>query len=72
MKVKYVLLFCLGIIIAIAGFDIYLYADGVAGNSITQIIIRASKHYPIVPATIGFVMGALFFHFFDTTSEGDK
>lgn len=54
---------------AIAGFDIYLYSDNVPDNSISQIVIWLSHTVPLVPAAIGFFMGGLFFHFFDTYSQ---
>jgi hypothetical protein len=46
--------------------------DDVNGNSITQIVTSLSYSYPLIPASIGFLMGFLFAHFFDTTSQPKK
>lgn len=69
MTTKHVLLFCLGIIAVIAGFDIYLYADAIPQNSITQITIRLSKEYQIIPWGIGFLMGYITAHFYDPKAQ---
>lgn len=60
-----VLLSCLAIFAAIIAYDVYLYSDGVAGNSITQSVIYYSDIYPILPWVIGFLMGYLVSHFWD-------
>lgn len=57
---------------SIAGFDIYLYSDGVSGNSISQVIIDASTKYALIPWFVGFLMGGLTFHFFDNYVEPRK
>ncbi len=57
------------LVLFIAGFDIYLYSDSIADNSITQVIIEATKHSPLVPYFIGFLSGFLAAHFFDTYTQ---
>ena len=69
MKPKYVWLFIAGFILAVFVFDVYLYSDGVPGNSITQVIITASGVSNLVPWAVGFLMGFLAAHFFDTYQE---
>lgn len=64
-----VMLICFLIFAAIMGFDAYLYADGVVGNSITQSIIYFASKSALVPAFIGFGMGFLLAHFFDNYQE---
>lgn len=64
-----VMLICVLIFAAIMGFDAYLYSDGVAGNSITQSVIYFASKSALVPAFIGFLMGFLMSHFFDTYAE---
>jgi len=51
----------LGLIIIIALlWDVFLYADKVEDNTISQTIIRLSKRYAVIPFSIGFLMGHLF------------
>lgn len=69
MSRRTVLLIAAGLFIGIFAWDAALYMDDVPGNSITQIVVSLSKEYPVVPAGIGFFMGALFMHFFDTTNQ---
>ena len=64
MKPKHVFFACLGIIAAVLAWDVFLYTDNVAGNSISQVIWDWSRAAPILPAMIGFVVGFLFCHFF--------
>lgn len=60
-------------LVIIAWVDYLRYTDDVPGNSITQIIRRAAKSYPIVPALIGYVLGfvssGLLFHLFDSVEQ---
>lgn len=72
MNKKYVVIFIGVIICLIIGFDIFLYADGVPGNSISQVIIDASRNIPLIPWFVGFLMGGLTFHFFDSYVEPRK
>ncbi len=69
MKPKYVALLCILIFISIIGWDVALYSDSTPKNSITQVVVELSKEWPIIPAAIGFFMGALFIHLFDTTNQ---
>lgn len=64
MKQKHVFLTCLAIIAAVLVWDVYLYADAIPGNSISQVIWDWSHMAPILPAMMGFVVGYLFCHFF--------
>jgi hypothetical protein len=61
-----VAIICVLIIFAILAFDAYLYADGVEGNSISQIIIKwtKEKQVPFIPWLIGLIMGFLGGHLF--------
>lgn len=72
MKKKFVYIFIGVIFLLVVLFDIYLYSDGVPGNSITQVIIEASKASMLVPWGIGLLMGFLGAHFFDNYSEPRK
>lgn len=65
-----VLLACAAIIAVIFALDVYLYSDSLPGNSITQIVIWATEKTPLVPWLIGFTMGFLTAHFFDTKAQG--
>ena len=47
----------------IMAWDVCLYTDAVAGNSITQATIYYSHQYPIIAWAWGFGMGALIGHF---------
>lgn len=38
-------------------WDMWLYADKHPGNSITQVVIKRSKEYPIIAFALGFLMG---------------
>lgn len=69
MSKSRVMLFCFLIFAAIMGFDAFLYSDGVPGNSITQSIIYYASKSALVPYFIGFLMGFLASHFFDTYQE---
>ncbi len=69
MTTKHVGLFILVIFLIILGVDVYLYTDSIQRNSITQVIIDISKVVPLIPWFIGFLMGGLTFHFFDTYKE---
>lgn len=69
MKPKQVLMSIIFIFVAIIGYDIYLYSDGISGNSISQVIIAAAEKSPLVPWFVGFLFGALTMHFFDSYKE---
>jgi len=69
MKPKQVAISIVLIFAAIIAYDIWLYSDGVPGNSISQVIIDLSAISPLVPAFIGFLCGFLFAHFWDTYKE---
>ena len=69
MTKKIVVAVCLSIFLSIFGFDAYLYMDSIPGNSITQVIVSLSKDWPLIPAGIGFFMGGLFMHLFDTSQQ---
>lgn len=43
--------------ILILAYDLYLYNDKVAGNSISQVVIKWSYKYPLIPFVIGFLIG---------------
>jgi len=49
--------------------DVYLYTDNIPGNSISQVIISAAEQSMLIPWFVGFVMGALTFHWFDNYKE---
>lgn len=72
MTKKAVAVTAIAIFLSILIWDAFLYADNVPGNSITQVVIASSKEYPLIPYFIGFLMGFLAAHFFDTSSQGDK
>ena len=57
------------IFVLIAAVDIYLYSDNIERNSITQVVIDATEKTPLVPWAVGFIMGALTFHFFDSYKQ---
>ena len=38
-------------------WDVWLYSDSHPGNSITQVIIKRSKEYPVIAFALGFLMG---------------
>lgn len=58
-----VIAICICIFLAIMGFDLFLYKDDEEDNSISQIIIKYSRH-PFVPWFIGLFMGVLAGHWF--------
>ena len=55
---------CFAIAVLIMVWDGYLYSDDVERNSITQVVIDATKKTPTVPWLIGLGMGYLGGHFF--------
>lgn len=57
------------VFVGIIGFDVYLYSDGTPGNSISQAIIYYSREVLLIPWFIGFLMGFLAAHFFDSYTE---
>lgn len=57
------------IFVAILGFDAWLYADGIPGNSISQVIIEWSEKSALVPWFVGLLMGFLGAHLFDSYKE---
>lgn len=69
MTSKQVAISIIVIFLAIIGYDVWLYSDGIPGNSISQVIIDLSAVSPLVPWLIGFIMGGLTFHFFDSYKE---
>ena len=71
MSKKLVLISIFAIFFAIIGYDIFLYADGISGNSITQVIIATTRDYPIIAWMIGFLMGYLTAHFYDPKEQGE-
>lgn len=50
-------------------FDAVLYADGQPGNSISQSIIYYSHKCLLLPWLVGFIMGFLTSHLFDSYAE---
>lgn len=44
-------------IVCVLIWDVFLYTDKTEGNSITQITIKRSKEYPIIPFLLGFLIG---------------
>lgn len=69
VKKSKVLIGIIVIFLTIIGWDVYLYMDGVAGNSISQVIIELSEKSMLVPWFIGLLMGFLGAHFFDNYKE---
>lgn len=65
MTPQLVLKICGCIFFAILVWDLYLDLDGRKRNTISQAIIDKSKVKPLLPWFIGFVMGALTFHWFE-------
>ncbi len=57
------------IAVAILAWDAMLYADNVPGNSITQVIRSIVEGSPLAAGALGFFLGAIFMHFFDTTEQ---
>lgn len=57
------------VFLLIVGWDIYLYSDGVTGNSISQVIIAYSEKSMMLPWFIGMLMGGLAVHWFDNYKE---
>lgn len=72
MTTKRVWAFIIFIFVLIAAVDIYLYSDSIDRNSITQVIIDSSKDAPLIPWFVGFLMGGLTFHFFDSYKQKRK
>lgn len=66
-----ILYLILAVFVFILGFDVYLYSDGVPGNSISQVIIYYSQKSLLLPWFVGLVMGFLGAHFFDNYKEGE-
>lgn len=69
MQKKLVIIILFSLVLGVLGWDAWLYADQVEGNSISQIIAALSLRYPLIPWFIGCVMGFLGAHFFDTSSQ---
>lgn len=57
------------VFMAIIAWDVWLYLDGVPGNSISQVIISGAEDYPIVAWAVGFLMGFLTAHWFDPKAQ---
>ena len=57
------------IAIGIIVWDVALYSDNIPGNSITQVIRSIVEGSPLAAGALGFVLGAIFMHFFDTTEQ---
>lgn len=55
---------CIGLLVIILIWDLFLYKDSVKRNSISQVVIDYSKKYPMLPAIIGFSMGLLIGHWY--------
>lgn len=72
MTTKRVWIFIFCVILLIGATDVYLYSDSIDRNSISQVIIDSSQLTPLIPWFIGFIMGALTFHFFDTYKQKNK
>lgn len=45
------------ITILILMFDLWLYNDGVEGNTISQVVIKYSYKYPMIPFVLGVLLG---------------
>ena len=69
MTTKYTWYFILFISVLIGGMDVYLYNDSIDRNSISQVIIDAANISHLIPYAIGFLSGALAFHFFDNYTQ---
>ena len=69
MSKRTVLIISVLIFAAIMGFDVYLYSDGIPGNSISQTVIYYGQKSMLIPWAIGFLMGFLAAHFFDNFTE---
>lgn len=69
MSKRLVLLSIFAIFFGIIGYDIFLYADNIPGNSITQVVISTTHDYPILAWAIGFLMGYLTAHFYDPEEQ---
>lgn len=69
MSVKTVGIIIVVVFAGILGFDAWLYSDGIAGNSISQVIIGWSEKSALVPWFVGLVMGFLGAHWFDSYKE---
>lgn len=48
---------CIGCILAIILWDIYLAADKIDGNTISAIITEAAKKHPMIPFVLGVIIG---------------
>jgi hypothetical protein len=49
-----------GVTIGLIGWDIYVASDGIAGDTISEIMLKVAKDHPIVPFALGVVIGHLF------------
>lgn len=72
MSTRKVLFAIIGITLSILAFDVYLYSDGVPGNSLSQTIIEYGRTSMLVPWFVGLVMGFLAAHWFDNYTEPRK
>ena len=64
MNKKWVVITSFLIILAVVGWDVWLYTDDIPRNAISQVIIDASDGSRTVAAAIGFAIGALWAHWF--------
>lgn len=72
MSAKAVWVGIAALLIGITAWDVYLYVDGIPGNSISQVIIDAASVSSLVPFFVGFLFGALGLHWFDSYREPRK
>lgn len=54
MNTETVLLILTGLLLL---WDAYLWFDGKPGNTISQVIIKFSHDYPLIPLGFGFLLG---------------
>lgn len=51
---------CVAAVVALIGFDVWAYANGIPGDTISEVTRSAARRYPILPFAAGVVVG----HFF--------
>lgn len=51
---------CIAAVLLLAAYDIYLAANGVPGDTISEVMRTVARKHPIIP----FAAGVIFGHFF--------
>lgn len=69
---KKTFIFIIGLVVAVAVFDVYIIAEAGKTESISATIIRWSHDYPSIPFLLGFVCGHLFWRMKDKDVYGEK